>query len=113
MDNNVLIALIGAGSSGLVAITALILNYRGFASIDARFGSLDARFLSLDARFGSLDGRFGSLEARMAGFETRMAGFETRVDNRLNMMQTDMRDLNKAMAALEVDVALVKDKVGL
>ncbi len=28
MDNNVLIALIGAASSELVAITALLLNYR-------------------------------------------------------------------------------------
>jgi hypothetical protein len=92
MDNNVLIALIGASSSGLVAITALFLNYRGFSAIDARFGSIDTRFASLEAR---------------------LSGFETRVDNRLNMMQTDMRDLNKAMTALEVDVALVKDKVGL
>lgn len=36
MDNTVIFALIGASSSGLVAMTALILNYRGFASLDAR-----------------------------------------------------------------------------
>jgi hypothetical protein len=74
MDNNVLIALIGSSSSGLVAITALVLNYRGFAWIDSRFASIECR---------------------------------------LDMMQVDMKDLNKTMTALEVDVALVKDKVGL
>ena len=81
MDNNVLIALIGAGSSGLVAITALLLNYRGFASIDGRFAAIDNRF----------------------------AGIERRLDS----MQQDMKDLNKSMTALEIDVALVKNKVGL
>jgi hypothetical protein len=71
MDNNVFIALIGAGSSGLVAITALILNYRGFISIDNRFAAMENRFTSL----------------------------ETRLDRRLESMQTDMKDLNQAMTA--------------
>jgi hypothetical protein len=78
MDNTVIVALISAGGSVLVAITALILNYRGFASIDARMLSL-----------------------------------ETRVDARLNMMQSDMKDLNKTMTALEIDFALLKDKAGM
>ena len=67
MDNTVIVALISAGGSVLVAITALVLNYRGFASLDAR----------------------------------------------LNLMQSDMKDLYKAMTAIEVDVARLKDKVGL
>jgi len=78
MDNTVIVALIGSSGSVLVAITALILNYRGFASLDARMTSL-----------------------------------ESRVDGRFNSMQADMKDLNKTMTALEIDVALVKDKVGL
>jgi len=85
MDNTVIVALISAGGSVLVAITALVLNYRGFASIDGRFASLEARMLA----------------------------FEGRVDARLNMLQSDMKDLNKAMTALELDVALLKDKAGL
>jgi hypothetical protein len=85
MDNSVIVALISAGGSVLVAITALVLNYRGFASIDGRFASLEARMLS----------------------------FEGRVDARLNMLQSDMKDLNKAMTALEIDVALLKDKASL
>jgi len=92
MDNNVLIALIGASSSGLVAITALVLNYRGFNAIDGRFASLES---SMNSRFASVDNRFASIERH------------------LDMMQVDMKDLNKTMTALEVDVALVTDKVGL
>ena len=56
----------------LIAVTALLLNYRGFVSIDGRFAS---------------------------------------VERRLDMMQADMKDLNKTMTALEIDVALVKDKL--
>ena len=81
MDSNVATALISAGGSVLVAMTALILNYRGFAAMEGRFASMDSRFAS--------------------------------IERRLDMLQTDMKDLNKTMTALEIDVALVKDKVGL
>ena len=40
MDNTVIVDLISSSGSVLVAITALILNYRGFASIDARMLAL-------------------------------------------------------------------------
>jgi hypothetical protein len=79
MDNTIIVALISSGSSVLIAITALLLNYRGFAAIDGRFSSMDARFSSIEGR--------------------------------LDMMQSDMKDLNKTMTALEIDVALVKDKL--
>ena len=48
MDNTVIVALSSSSGSVLVAITALILNYRGFASIDARMLALESR---VDARF--------------------------------------------------------------
>jgi hypothetical protein len=79
MDNTIIVALITSGSSVLIAVTALLLNYRGFAAIDGRFSSIDARFSS--------------------------------IERRLDMMQSDMKDLNKTMTALEIDVALVKDKL--
>lgn len=85
MDNTVIVALISSGSSMLVAITALILSYRGFASIDARFNSLET---SINTRFAT-------------------------IDRRLELLQSDMKDLNKSMTALEIDVALLKDKAGL
>lgn len=37
----------------------------------------------------------------------------TRIDSRLDRMQNDMKDLNKAMTALEIDVALLKDRAKL
>lgn len=37
----------------------------------------------------------------------------SRMDARLNLIQGDMRDLNKTMSALETDVALLKDRAGL
>jgi hypothetical protein len=39
-----------------------------------------------------------------------MLALENRVDARLNSMQQGMKDLNKAMTALEIDVAMVKDR---
>lgn len=42
----------------------------------------------------------------------RFASLESRFDHRLDMMQSDMKDLNKAMTSLETDVALLKDKAG-
>jgi hypothetical protein len=72
MDNTIILAFISSGGSVLIAVTALLLNYRGFVSIDGRFAS---------------------------------------VERRLDMMQADMKDLNKTMTALEIDVALVKDKL--
>jgi len=85
MDNTVIVALVSASGSALVAVTALVLNYRGFASIDSRFAS----------------------------FEARLLAFESKVEARFNLLQSDMKDLNRAMTALEVDVALLKDNAGL
>jgi len=65
MSDTVIVALISAGASALVAITALVLNYRGFAAIDARFTSVDSRFASIDSHFASIDGRFASIERRL------------------------------------------------
>jgi hypothetical protein len=87
LDNNVATALISSGGSVLVAITALVLSHRGFASIDARLASLDGRFASIDGRFAS-------------------------IERRLDMLQADMKDLKKRIAVLAIDVALVKDKIG-
>jgi len=46
-------AIISASGTLLVAITALLLNYRGFASIDSRFASLENRITGLENRLHS------------------------------------------------------------
>jgi hypothetical protein len=43
MSDTIIVALISAGASALVAVTALLLNYRGFSSIDGRFISVERR----------------------------------------------------------------------
>jgi len=49
MTETVIVALITAGASALVSITALLLNYRGFASIDSRFASVERRLDAMQA----------------------------------------------------------------
>jgi hypothetical protein len=39
MTTDAITAIIGASSSLIVAVTALLLNYRGFAAIDGRFAA--------------------------------------------------------------------------
>lgn len=43
-------AIIGLSGAVVVPVTALLLNYRGFASMDARFASMDNRFSSVERR---------------------------------------------------------------
>ena len=57
MEANVLTAIISASASAAVAITALILNSRGFASVESRFASLENRFTSLENRMIALENR--------------------------------------------------------
>lgn len=67
MDDTVIVALISSGGAVLIGITALLLNYREFVSLD----------------------------------------------HRLDLLQADMKDLNKTMTALEIGVARLKDRVGM
>ena len=49
MNPNVLIAAIAAGGSIVIAVTALLLNYRAFSSIDGRFASIERRLELIEA----------------------------------------------------------------
>jgi len=72
-----------------VGITALILNYRGFASIDARFAALEA---SINGRFASVDSRFASIERR------------------LDAMQADLKEFYKILADHDKRISRLEDK---
>jgi hypothetical protein len=52
MDNTVIVVLISSGGSVLVAVTALLLNYRGFASINARLNLMQSGMKDLNRRRG-------------------------------------------------------------
>ena len=73
MDTPTINTLIGAGGSVIVAVTALLLNYRGFVAIDNR----------------------------MSGLEARMTAFDNRIDARLNLMQSSVSSLQTDVALLK------------
>jgi hypothetical protein len=85
MNPNVLVAAIAAGGSVVVAITALLLNYRGFDAIDKRFVSLEQRF----------EQRFASIERR------------------LDLIEADLKEFFRLLARHETDITRLKDKTGL
>lgn len=64
MSDTVIVAIITASSSVLVSVTALLLNYRGFAAIDTRLASIDTRLASMEAETRELGQRVARLEER-------------------------------------------------
>ena len=76
MSDTVIVALISAGASALVAVTALILNYRGFASIDARFASVENRITNLENR---IDRRLEAIQADLKEFYRLLAEHDKRI----------------------------------
>jgi chromosome segregation ATPase len=114
MDANILAAIISAAGSAAVAITALVLNHRGFAAVDSRFASLDSRFASLDSRFASLDSRMTTLENRMTTMETRldnrMTTMENRLDRRLETIGADLKEFFRVLAEHDKRTQRLEDK---
>ena len=107
MSDTVIVALISAGSSMIVAITALILNYRGFASIDARFAALEA---SINSRFASVDARFASLEAAI---NTRFAAVDARfaaIERRLEVIEGDIKQFYRLLTEYDKRISRLEDK---
>jgi hypothetical protein len=89
MDSTVIVALISAGSSALVAITALLLNYRGFASIDSRFSAIENRFAAL---------------------ENRVINLENRLDRRLDAIQSDIKEFYRILADFDKRISKLEDR---
>ena len=51
MNPNILAAIISATSSAAVAITALVLNQRGFTTLENHLNALENRITAMEARF--------------------------------------------------------------
>ena len=62
MTDTVTVALISAGGSVAVAITALILNFRLFASLERRIGQLEADNKEFFKWFGRLEADIGRIK---------------------------------------------------
>lgn len=80
MSTDVLTALISAGAAVITAVTALLLNYRGFSSIESRLTALEsstnARFLALENR---MDARFNAIQADLKEFYRLLADHDKRI----------------------------------
>jgi hypothetical protein len=96
MDSNVLAAVISAAGSMIVAITALVLNHRGFADLRSE---MNARFADLRSE---INVRFGGVERRLELIEHRLA-----------VMEGDLKQFDKTLARQDVEIARLKDKTGL
>jgi hypothetical protein len=89
MNPNVLAAMLSAARSAAVAITALILNQRGFASIDIRFANLENRFSAL---------------------ENRITAIEARLDRRFEAIEGDLKDFFKVQAEHDKRIERLEDR---
>lgn len=82
MSDAVLIAVIGAGGTFLTAVVALIVNYRGFASLDGRMLALENRF---DSRLASLENRLDRDIKDLTGAVNELDKRLTRVEDKLGI----------------------------
>jgi hypothetical protein len=84
MNPNVVVAIVSASGSVIVAVTALVLNHRGFADLRSemnhRFGDLRSEMSNriedlrsdMNHRFDAVDKRFDLLEERVHKLEDRL-----------------------------------------
>ena len=85
MSPDVTAAIVSAGSSMIVALTALVLNHRGFADLRSE---ISVRFVALEKR----------LEL---------------IERRLDVMEADVKEFNRITSRQDTDIARLKDKTGL
>jgi len=69
MSDTVIVALVSAGASVLTAVTALLLSYRGFASLDARMLALENR---VHQGLTDLTGSVNELDKRLIKVEIKL-----------------------------------------
>lgn len=73
MNSDVLVAIISASSSVIVAVTALVLNHRGFADLRSEMNHrFDDMRSEMNHRFDAVDKRFDLLEERVRKLEDRL-----------------------------------------
>ena len=95
MDPNILIASITTGGATLTALTALVLNHRGFKMLDHRFDDINRRFNDVSGRFDAVDRRFASIE------------------HRLEVIEGDLKQFYRTPSEHATGIARLKDKTGL
>jgi hypothetical protein len=89
MNPNVLVAAITAAGSIVIAVTALLRNYRGFSMLEGRISTLEH---SLDVRISTLERSF---------------------ERRLDVIEADLKRFFGVQAQHDGEIARLKDKTGL
>lgn len=69
MTENVLTALISAGAMSLTAVTALVLNYRGFNSIERRLEIIEKDLKDFFKELSDHDKRIDNVDIRLRKLE--------------------------------------------
>lgn len=72
MSDSVIVAMITAASAVATAITALLLNYRGFSSLENRMAGIEQRISGLDQRVYDLTGAVNELDKRLTKVEIKL-----------------------------------------
>jgi hypothetical protein len=85
MNSNILAAVISGAGSMVVAVTALVLNHRGFADLRSE------------------------MNARFSGVERRLELIEYRLD----IIESDLKQFDRTPARQDTEIARLKDKTGL
>ena len=82
--------------SGIPTLAVVI----GILYNNARFNLMQT---SIDARFNSIDARFSSIEARITALETR-------IDQRLTVIEADLRRFFEILGAHGADIEMLKKR---
>jgi hypothetical protein len=86
MNPDVLVAIISAASSAAVAITALILNQRGFTTIENRITSIDNRLNRMEDKYERLRSEVHEdiklLTGKLIEMDNRLGRIEDRIGPR-------------------------------
>jgi predicted nucleic acid-binding Zn-ribbon protein len=87
MNPDVLVAMISAASSAAVAITALILNQRGFTTIENRITSIDNRLNRMEDKFDRMQDKYEALRTGVREEIKLLTGKLVEMDNRLGRIE--------------------------
>jgi uncharacterized membrane protein YfbV (UPF0208 family) len=76
MTDTVLTSIISASAAVSTAVVALVLNYRGFVTIESRMNSLDSRMTGMENR---IHADIQSLTSKVIEVDNRLTRLEERI----------------------------------
>ena len=90
MDSNLVIAIVSAGSTAGVAITALLVSNKRIDRVESALDRLESH----------MENRFERMESRLERMETRFMAKLDSIDTRLEMLTGSVHDLDKRLSVM-------------